>query len=84
MTEEELKKVKFKFLSSFSMETEHQLTYVSEDGRLGFCDRTRKRKNGGFGKTRRIYRIDKEIYKTWEEFLKALEKFNPNNNKNYG
>lgn len=83
MTEEELKKVKFSFHSSFSMETEHQLTYVSEDGRLGFCDRTPKKKNGDFGKTRRLYRIDKKIYKTREAFLKALEKFNPNNNKNY-
>lgn len=68
MTEEELKKVKFSFHSSFSMETEHQLTYVSDDGRLGYCDRTPKRKNGDFGKT----------YKTREAFLKALEKFNPN------
>jgi hypothetical protein len=28
---------------------------------------------------RRLYRIDKKIYKTREAFLKALEKFNPNN-----
>jgi hypothetical protein len=34
MTEEELKEVKFSFYSSFSMETEHQLTYISDDGRL--------------------------------------------------
>lgn len=77
MTEEELKKVKFNFLCSFSMETEHQLTYVSEDGRLGFCDRTPIRKNGDFGKTRRLYRIDKKIYRTREAFLKALKDFNP-------
>lgn len=77
MTQEELKKVKFKFQSSLSLESEHYLTYISEDGRLGFCDRTPKRKDGSFGKTRRHYRIDNKVYKSMEAFMEALKDFNP-------
>lgn len=37
MTEEELSKIPFKFVSHMSMEDEHTIAYQSENGRLGFC-----------------------------------------------
>ena len=55
----------------------HTLTYESEDGRLGYCDHTPKRKNGDFGKTYRHWRIDGKVYKTKEKFLEALKNYNP-------
>ena len=72
MTLEELKKVKFHFVSHLSMEKEHRTTYADESGRLGFCDITKKKKNGFlFGNSRRscIW------YDTFGEFVRALEKF---------
>jgi len=78
MTPEELQKIPFYFVSSLSMEDEHMLSYESEDGRLGFCDHTHKRKNGDFGRTYRHYRIDGKVYKKKEKFIEALADFNPN------
>ena len=78
MTIEELKKVPFHYVAHMSMEKEHTLTYESEDGRLGYCDHTPKRKNGDFGRTYRHYRIDKKVYKTKDKFIEALKDFNPN------
>lgn len=76
MTLEELQKIPFHFVSSLAMEDEHTLTYASEDGRLGFCDHTPKRKNGYFGRTYRHYRIDGKVYKKKEKFIEALADFN--------
>lgn len=77
MTLEGLKKIPFHFVSSLAMEDEHMLTYASEDGRLGFCDHTPKRKNGDFGRTYRHYRIEGKVYKKKEKFIEALADFNP-------
>ena len=38
MTEEELKKVSFRETCHMAMEGEYTTTYMSKDGRLGFCD----------------------------------------------
>lgn len=78
MNIEELKNIKFHFVCSMALESEHTLTYESEDGRLGFCDHTPKRKNGDFGRTYRHYRIEGKVYKTKEKFLEALKDYNPN------
>ena len=78
MTIDELKTIPFHFVCSLALENEHSLTYESEDGRLGFCDHTPKRKNGDFGKARRHWRIDGKVYKTKEAFIAALADFNPN------
>lgn len=77
MTQEELQKIPFHFVSSLSMEDEHMLTYESEDGRLGYCDHTPKRKNGDFGRTYRHWRIGNKVYKKKEKFIEALRNFNP-------
>ena len=77
MTLKELSKVPFYFVSSLAMEDEHIISYESEDGRLGFCDHTRKCKNGGFGKSYRHWRIDNKVYKKREKFIEALADFNP-------
>jgi len=81
MTLEELKKVPFHWVGSLAMEKEHTLTYASEDGRLGFCDHSPKRKNGDFRKGYRHWRIDNKTYKSWDKFVKALADFNPNEKK---
>ena len=78
MTIDELKAIPFYCVCSVAWEDEHTLTYESEDGRLGFCDHTPKRKNGDFGKTRRHWHIDGKVYKTKEKFIAALADFNPN------
>ena len=78
MTIDELKAIPFHFVCSAAWETEHTMTYESEDGRLGFCDHTPKRKNGDFGKGYRHWHIDGKVYKTKEKFIAALADFNPN------
>ena len=78
MTIDELKAIPFHFVCSAAWEDEHTLTYESEDGRLGYCDHTPKRKNGDFGKGYRHWYIDGKVYKTKEKFIAALADFNPN------
>ncbi|MBR1526571.1 MAG: hypothetical protein IJ640_07925 [Prevotella sp.] len=78
MTEEELKAIPFHFVAHLSMEHEHTLSYESDDGRLGFCDHTPRRKNGDFGRSHRYWRIEGKVYKTKEKFLAALADYNPN------
>lgn len=78
MTIDELKAIPFHFVCSVAWEHVHTLTYESEDGRLGYCDHTPKRKNGDFGKTYRHWRIDGKVYKTKEKFIAALADFNSN------
>lgn len=77
MTIEEIKHIPFHFVCSAAWEHEHTMTYESEDGRLGFCDHTPKRKNGDFGKGYRHWHIDGKVYKTKEKFIAALADFNP-------
>jgi hypothetical protein len=78
MTIDELKDIPFHFVAHMAMEHEHTMSYETEDGRLGFCDHTPKRKNGDFGRTYRHYRIEGKVYKTKEKFLEALKDYNPN------
>lgn len=75
MTLEELKKVKFHFVSHLSMEKEHRATYSDDSGRLGFCDITKKKNEFEFGESERFYRIDGTWYDTKAEFFNALERF---------
>ena len=77
MTKEQLPDIPVHFVCNADCEDEHTLTYASEDGRLGFCDHTRKRKNGDFGRTYRHYRIDNKVYKTKDKFIEAMKDFNP-------
>lgn len=77
MTPEELSKIPFKFQGHMSLESEHTMTYASEDGRLGYCDHTPKKKNGDFGRTYRHFRIDNKVYKSKEKFIEALKNFKP-------
>ena len=69
-------------VASLALATMHTLTYASEDGRLGICDRTPKNTNGRFGKTCRHYRIDDKVYKTKEAFEEAIKNFNPKEESN--
>jgi hypothetical protein len=78
MTIDELKAIPFYFVASAAWENEHTISYESEDGRLGYCDHTPKRKNGEFGKGYRHWKIDGKVYKTMEKFLEALKDYNPN------
>lgn len=77
MTEEELKKVKFRFVCHLNMEDENSSTYESEDGKLGFCDHVPKRPNGTFRKGYRHYRIEGKIYKKYDKFIEALKDYSP-------
>lgn len=77
MTPEELSKIPFRCVCHAAFEDEHALTYISEDGRLGFCMHTPKLKHGGFGKCRTHYQIDGKIYKSRKKFLEALKDFDP-------
>lgn len=77
MTLEQLKKIPFHFVCSTAWEDVHTLTYESEDGRLGYCDHTRKHKNGDFGRTYRHWRIEGKVYKTKDKFIEALKDFQP-------
>lgn len=76
MTEEELKKVKFRETQHLVLEDEYATAYISEDGRLGFCDHVPRDTKTGMVKKRgrayRHYRIDGNIYKTRENFIEAL------------
>jgi len=77
MTFEELKKIPFRYVCHLAMEDEHCTTYISEDGRIGFCDHV-KYKNGQ--PTKRVIRhwqIDGKVYKTTPKFIEALKEFNP-------
>ena len=78
MTIDELKAIPFYFVCSAVWEDEHTLTYESEDGRLGYCDHTPRRKNGEFGRTRRHWQIDGKVYRTKRAFVEALKDYNPN------
>ena len=75
MTEEELAKIPFRMVAHLAMEDEHCCTYSSEDGRLGFCDHTKKKGEFDFGRTYRHWRIDSKVYKKKEDFLDALKDF---------
>ena len=75
MTEEELKKVPFRWQGHMSLESEHTSTYLSEDKRIGFCDHVPFRNGEPHGRAYRHYMIDGKVYKTKEKFLEALKDF---------
>ena len=75
MTKEELQKIPFRFVAHLSTEKMHYLTYSSEDGLLGYCDRTPKLKHGQYRKTRRHWRIGGKVYKSEKKFFEALAKW---------
>ena len=80
MTIEELKAVKFRETCHMALESEYTTTYMSEDGRLGFCDHVPRDKYGMVkkgGRAVRHFMIDGKVYKTKAEFLEAIEKGNP-------
>ena len=72
---EQLEWMKFRCVCTAAWEDEHTMTYVNENGRIGFCVHTPKRENGEFGKSRIHWRIDKKVYKTTKGFLKALKDY---------
>jgi hypothetical protein len=63
------------------MAEEHTCTYSSKDGRLGFCVHTPVTADFGgiklYGRSRRHWRIDDNIYKSKKKFLEALKDFHP-------
>lgn len=77
MTYEELKKVPFHFVSHLSMEDEHCTTYVSEDGRIGFCNHVHFKNGEPKGRSYRHYMIDDKVYRSKKKFIEALEQFEP-------
>lgn len=82
MTPEQLAKVPFQFVCSMALEHEHTITYKNDDYNIGFCDHTIKRKDGGFGRTYRHYRLRNKVYKTLPKFLEAIKDiiYNDGNN----
>jgi len=75
MTKEELQKVPFHMVAHISTDKMYFLTYSSDDGLLGYCDRTPKLKHGQLGKTLRHWRIGGKVYKSDEKFYEALAKW---------
>ena len=77
MTEEELKKVPFRESCHMAMEGEYTTTYMSKDGRLGFCDHVPFKDGEPHGRAFRHYRIGLKVYKSKKKFLEALKDYNP-------
>lgn len=77
MTEEQLEKVKFYMCGHASWETEHTLTYESEDGKLGYCVHTPFVDGEPKGRVRIHYRRGTKVYKSYKKFIEALKDFNP-------
>ena len=80
MTEEELKKIPFRETCHMAMEGEYTTTYMSKDGRLGFCDHVPRDKYGMVkkgGRAVRHFMIDGKVYKSKKKFLEAIKDFNP-------
>lgn len=79
MTWEELKKVPFHETGHLAMYEEYTTTYLSKDGRIGFCDHVPRDEDGFVkkgGRSYRHYMIDGKVYKTKEKFIEALKDFN--------
>lgn len=55
MTQKELKKIQFYFVSHLSMVDEHVSHYSDDSGRLGFCVITPKKDDFTFGKSTTYY-----------------------------
>ena len=77
MTIEELEKMPFKFHSHMSMEDEHITTYLSEDGKIGFCNHVPFKDGDPHGRSYRHYLLNGKVYKSKKKFLEAIKDFNP-------
>lgn len=75
MTLEELKKIPLHFVCHLNMGDVHTTTYASEDNRIGICDHVRYKDGEPKGKSYRHWRIDNNVYKKWDDFVKALNDF---------
>lgn len=73
MTHEEFHKLPFRMVSHMSLDTEHMAAYKAETpkGSIVMQTHTRKRKNGEFGKSSRVYIFRDKEYKTIDELLKG-------------
>lgn len=65
-------KLPFRMVSHISLATEHMAAYKAETpkGDIVIQTRTRKLKNGEFGKSSRVYVFRDKEYKTIDELLK--------------
>ena len=73
MTIEELEKKPFRFVSHLSMEHEHCITYVSYDGRIGYCDHIPYKNGEPKGRSYRHWMVLGKVYKSKKKFLEALK-----------
>lgn len=72
MTHAEFHKLPFHLVSHLSLDTEHFATYKAETpkGDIVIQTRTRKLKNGGYGKSEKIYFFHGKRFKSVDELLK--------------
>lgn len=72
MTHEEFHKLPFHLVSHISFGTEHMAVYQAETpkGSIVIQTRTRKLKNGEFGKSSRVYIFRDKEFKSVDELLK--------------
>ena len=72
MTHLEFRKLPLRFLGHMSLDTEHLSVYRAETPKGGIViqTRTRKLKNGEFGKSSRTYIFSDKEFKTIDELLK--------------
>lgn len=77
MTEQDLAKIKFRFVMSMSGKYEHMLSYESVDHipTIGIYIHTPVRKDGAFGREYRHYGFNGKMYKTKKKFLEAITAF---------
>lgn len=73
MTHAEFHKLPFRLVSHMSLTTEHLSVYQAETpkGDIVIQTRTRKLKNGDYGKSSRVYVFRDKEYKTIDELLKG-------------
>ena len=77
MTHAEFHKLPFHMVSHMSLATEHLAAYKAETpkGDIMMYNSTRKRKNGEYGKSSRVYFFRDKEYKTIDELLKGYNGF---------
>ena len=77
MTEQDLAKIKFRFVMSMSLSYAHMLSYESVDHipTIGICIHTQVRKDGTFGREYRHYCFNGKTYNTKKKFLEAMTEF---------
>ena len=77
MTHKELHKLPFRMVSHMSLDTEHLAAYKAETpkGDIIIHACTRKRKNGEFGKSEKIYFFRGKRFESVDELLKYYNGF---------